>query len=109
MRSATACCAAPDRSFGRLALKEFGPATGILDIYPLEVVEHILARYPAFLPKVGFGRLFADVPRDASRPLLLMELQLVPLALELRLLSWRLQSYFLMLVKSLLILLLAER
>ncbi|MEQ8281072.1 MAG: hypothetical protein RMA76_36855 [Deltaproteobacteria bacterium] len=65
-------CAAPDRSFGRLALKEFGPATGILDIYPLEVVEDILTRYPAFLPKVGFGRLFADVPRDASRPLLLI-------------------------------------
>lgn len=65
-------CAAPDRSFGRLALKEFGPATGILDIYPLEVVEHVLTKYPAFLPKVGFGRLFADVPRDATRPLLLI-------------------------------------
>ncbi len=65
-------CSAPDRSFGRLALKEFGPSTGILDIYPLEVVEHVLTKYPAFLPKVGFGRLFADVPRDATRPLLLI-------------------------------------
>ncbi len=51
-----------DKSFGRLAIKEFGPSSGILDIYPLEVVEHVLERYPAFLPKVGFGRLFANVP-----------------------------------------------
>lgn len=51
-----------DRSFGRLAIKEFGPSSGIIDIYPLEVVEHVLERYPGFLPKVGFGRLFANVP-----------------------------------------------
>lgn len=51
-----------DRSFGRLAIKEFGPSSGILDIYPLEVMEHVLDRYPGFLPKVGYGRLFANVP-----------------------------------------------
>lgn len=51
-----------DKSFGRLAIKEFGPSSGILDIYPLEVMEHVLDRYPGFLPKVGYGRLFANVP-----------------------------------------------
>lgn len=65
-------CAAPDHAFGRLALKAFGPPTGILDIYPLEVIECILSKYPAFLPKAGFGRLFADVPRGEHRALVLI-------------------------------------
>lgn len=47
-----------DRSFGRLALKEFGPSTGILDIYPLEVLEHVLENHPGYLPKAGFGTIF---------------------------------------------------
>ncbi len=47
-----------DRSFGRLALKEFGPSTGILDIYPLEVMEHVLENHPGYLPKAGFGTIF---------------------------------------------------
>lgn len=47
-----------DRSFGRLALKEFGPSTGILDIYPLEVMEHVLEAHPGYLPKAGFGTIF---------------------------------------------------
>ncbi len=49
-----------DRRFGRLALKEFGPATGIVDIYPLEVVAHVLDRWPAFLPKISRGKLFSS-------------------------------------------------
>lgn len=53
-----------DPAFGRLALKEFGPSTGIVDIYPLELVEHMLQKYPGFLPKVGFGRFFS---RDGER------------------------------------------
>lgn len=47
-----------DRTFGRSALKEFGPASGILDVYPLEVVAHVLDHYPQFLPKVSRGRFF---------------------------------------------------
>lgn len=65
-------CALPDRTFGRLALKELGPATGIIDIYPLEVVEHILEHYPAFLPKVGFGTLFSDRVTTEDEPLQLI-------------------------------------
>jgi hypothetical protein len=58
-----------DRNFGRLALKEFGPGSGILDIYPLEVIEHVLERYPGFLPKVRFGCLFHNVPDGERRAL----------------------------------------
>lgn len=47
-----------DRTFGRSALKEFGPSSGILDVYPLEVVTHVLDHYPHFLPKVSRGRFF---------------------------------------------------
>lgn len=55
-----------DKSFARNALKEFGAGSGILDLYPLEVVEHILDHYPTFLPKVGFGRFFRRVAEEAS-------------------------------------------
>lgn len=47
-----------DRGFGRRALKEFGPSSGIVDLYPLEIIEHVLETYPGFLPKFGFGRFF---------------------------------------------------
>jgi hypothetical protein len=47
-----------DRSFARQALKELGPATGIIDIYPLEVIEHLVEAYPGLLLKAGFGTLF---------------------------------------------------
>ncbi len=56
-----------DPAFGRLALKEFGPSTGIVDIYPLELVEHMLQKYPGFLPKVGFGRFFSREGERAER------------------------------------------
>jgi hypothetical protein len=45
-----------DRHFGWAALKEFGHATGIIDIYPLEIIEHILENHAGHLPKVSFGR-----------------------------------------------------
>jgi hypothetical protein len=47
-----------DRAFARQAIKELGPATGIIDIYPLEVIEHCLEAYPGLLLKAGFGTLF---------------------------------------------------
>lgn len=65
-------CAAPDRTFGRLALKELGSATGIIDLYPLEVVEHLLENYPSFLPRVGFGTLFSDRVTSTESPLQLI-------------------------------------
>jgi hypothetical protein len=56
-----------DKSFGRLAIKEFGPQSGIIDIYPLEVVDHVLRRYPGFLAKTGFGSFFQNVPESRDR------------------------------------------
>lgn len=56
-----------DRAFGRLAIKEFGPSTGILDIYPLEVVAEVLDRYPGFLPKAGLGRFVHNVPATKTQ------------------------------------------
>ncbi len=47
-----------DRNFARQALKELGPATGIVDLYPLEVIEEVVESYPGLLSKVGFGTLF---------------------------------------------------
>ena len=48
-----------DVRFARRALLSWGPDTGILDIYPLEVIEFVLEARPAFLPKVRFGRWIA--------------------------------------------------
>lgn len=61
--------AAPSRAFGRAALRELTSTIGIVDIYPLEVVEFILQHYPPFLPSAAFGRLFC--PDVLERPLLL--------------------------------------
>ncbi len=65
---ATMFVAPRDRGFGLAALKEFGPSTGILDVYPLEVLGRVIARHPGLLPKVGFGQLFVDLP-SRERPL----------------------------------------
>jgi len=75
---ATMFVATAEPTFGYLSLKEFGPSTGIVDIYPLEVLERLLDRYPGVLPKVGFGKLFANgwtasdpLRTDTETPLLL--------------------------------------
>ncbi len=67
-----------DRRFARQALKEFGPATGILDVYPLEIVEELVLRYPGSLPKVGFGSLFVR-PKTEDKTLQLLEGKFSPL------------------------------
>lgn len=48
-----------DRAYANKALREFGPATGIIDLYPLELVEHLLAHVPAFCTKVQQGKFFS--------------------------------------------------
>ncbi len=42
-----------DHTFARKALKEFGPQTGIIDMYPLEVISDIITLNPDFLPKTA--------------------------------------------------------
>jgi len=49
-----------DRNYARKALKSFGPATGILDIYPLELTEALLKNVPSFLPKISVGRFLTN-------------------------------------------------
>lgn len=46
-----------DRALARSAFRELGPATGIVDLYPLEVLAHAVETYPGHLPKAGFGSL----------------------------------------------------
>lgn len=48
-----------DRAYANKALREFGPATGIIDLYPLELVEHLLANVPGFCTKVQQGKFFS--------------------------------------------------
>lgn len=47
--------ALPDRDFARSALRELGLSTGIIDIYPLEAIVHILESAPHFLSRTEFG------------------------------------------------------
>jgi hypothetical protein len=47
-----------DNAYANKALREFGPATGIVDLYPLELVDHILATTPSFLVKTSRGSFF---------------------------------------------------
>lgn len=56
-----------DRDYARKALKAFGPATGILDLYPLEVVDHLLAHVPAFFTNVQRGRFFTSSANSRYR------------------------------------------
>lgn len=44
-----------DRSYANKALREFGAATGILDIYPLEVVDNLMENVPGFFSKLQRG------------------------------------------------------
>lgn len=55
--------AVPDLGFGRSALRELGPSTGIVEIYPLEVLAHVLEHHKGFLRKVAFGSIFTSLPR----------------------------------------------
>jgi hypothetical protein len=56
----------PDRAYAQKALREFGPATGIIDLYPLEVLDHLLAHVPSFFQKVKEAR-FVSASAGAYR------------------------------------------
>jgi len=49
-----------DRGYANKALREFGAATGIMDIYPLEVVDHLMAHVPGFFSKLQRGRFMTS-------------------------------------------------
>jgi hypothetical protein len=56
-----------DRQYAQKALREFGPATGIVDLYPLEVVQHLLQNVPSFLSRVSTARFLASVPTEGHQ------------------------------------------
>jgi len=51
-----------DRSYAQKALREFGHGTGILDLYPTELLAHLFENVPSFVPRVTVGSFFAAVP-----------------------------------------------
>jgi hypothetical protein len=55
-----------DAAYANKALREFGPATGIVDLYPLELVDHLLEAHPGFLNKTSRGSFFVKAPRVVS-------------------------------------------
>ncbi|MCK6551479.1 hypothetical protein L6R52_36925 [Myxococcota bacterium] len=54
-----------DRAYANKALREFGCGTGIIDLYPLEVMAHLLEHVPSFFTSVSKGRFFA-APKTGS-------------------------------------------
>ena len=65
-----------DRAYANKALRDFGPATGIIDLYPLELVDLLLERHPTMLSKVSRGTIFTPTAETtykgtARQPMLL--------------------------------------
>jgi hypothetical protein len=56
-----------DRAYANKALRDFGPATGIIDLYPLEVMKHLLEHVPSFLTKVTAGTFLASRPVEGYK------------------------------------------
>ncbi len=49
-----------DRKYANKALREFGAVTGILDIYPLEVVDNLMENVPGFFSKLQRGTFLSS-------------------------------------------------
>jgi hypothetical protein len=72
-----------DREYAGRALRAFGPGTGILDIYPLEVMQHLLEHVPGFFSKTRAARIFGEQARVRARPGVNVRLAYAP-ALRIR-------------------------
>lgn len=57
-----------DRAYAEKALRLFGPGTGIVDLYPLEVVDHLLEHVPGFVQRTRRAALFGGQLRVRARP-----------------------------------------
>ncbi len=53
-----------DRAYANKALRDFGASTGIVDLYPLELMKHLLEHVPSFLSKVSTASFLAATPRE---------------------------------------------
>ncbi len=56
-----------DRAYANKALREFGPATGILDLYPLELMDHLLEFVPTFCLRISRGTFLTSSTPDGYR------------------------------------------
>jgi hypothetical protein len=56
-----------DKAYANKALREFGAATGILDLYPAELMQHLLEHVPGFCSKVQQGSFFTQAGGGAYR------------------------------------------
>lgn len=56
-----------DKTYANKALRQFGAATGVLDVYPIEVMQHLLQHAPGFLRKVQLGSFCTAVPKDGYK------------------------------------------
>ncbi len=56
-----------DREYANKALRDFGPATGIVDIYPLELFDHLLEFVPGFCHRVRRGSFLTCTAADGYR------------------------------------------
>ncbi len=57
-----------DRAYAEKALRDFGSGTGVVDLYPLEVVEHLFENVPGFFSKTRRQALFGGQLRVRMRP-----------------------------------------
>lgn len=57
-----------DRNYAEKALRMFGPSTGIIDLYPLEVIDHLLEHVPSFVQRSRRKPLFGGRIRVRARP-----------------------------------------
>ncbi|GEM_PF-2543306 len=56
-----------DRAYANKALRDFGAATGVIDLYPLELMKHLLEHVPSFLNKVSTARFLAATPVEGYK------------------------------------------
>lgn len=56
-----------DRAYANKALRDFGASTGIVDLYPLELMKHLLEHVPSFLSKVSTASFLTATPREGYR------------------------------------------
>lgn len=55
-----------DRAYANKALRDFGHATGILSLYPLELVDHLLRFAPGFCARIEHRRLLETLERPGE-------------------------------------------
>ena len=57
-----------DQPYAEKALRMFGAGTGIIDLYPLELVDHLLEHVPGFLTRTRRQELFGGKVQIQARP-----------------------------------------